>query len=77
MTNQCAVQPAEDPVGFGLHIIDLKIDPCRPAPLFSMSAVITEPAGVETHHGIRACEHGGIDQLLSVDFSAVENSRTV
>lgn len=53
---------AEDPVGFGLQIIDLKTDPWLQgsAPLFSMRAVITEPADVETRHRIRVCELAGL-----------------
>lgn len=62
MTNRDSVQLglAEDPVGFGLEIIDLKTDPCGLAPLFSMRAVITEPAELETRHGIRVCERAGL-----------------
>lgn len=51
---------AEDPVGFGLQIIDLRTDPCSLAPHFSMRAVITEPAEVETRHRIRVCERAGL-----------------
>lgn len=62
VTNRDTVQLglAENPVGFGLHIIDLKTDPCSLAPLFSMRAVITEPAEAETHHRIRVCERAGL-----------------
>lgn len=54
---------AEDPVGCGLQMIDLKTDPCSRAPLFSMRAVITEPADVETRHRTRVCELTGLRWL--------------